>query len=327
MNFDLADLRAFVAAADLGSFHAAADILHLSQPALSRRIEKLEAALGVRLFERTTRRVSLTAVGLEFSHKARSLLDALASSLLSIRELAATGMGEVAVACTGSAVDYFLPTVLRRYHETYPNIRVCVIGEGASDVLSRVIRGEAEFGLSSIGPQEAGVEFEPILHEPYVFVCRKDHSLAHKLAIAWEELAGCEFITVSKASGSRRLLDHALARLHIRPRWCYEVRHFHMVPGLVEGGLGVAVVPRLVILASARPMLVSIPLTEPTITRTLGLIRRRGRPLSPAAQQLYAMFAEEVHARRRLDDARGSLDSSFDRSSSESRQPLTRLNA
>jgi molybdenum-dependent DNA-binding transcriptional regulator ModE len=87
MNFDLPDLRAFVAVAKLGSFRAAAEELHLSQPALSRRIEKLEGALGVRLFHRTTRKVDMTTVGREFSHRANELLSNLEQSLMGAARL------------------------------------------------------------------------------------------------------------------------------------------------------------------------------------------------------------------------------------------------
>ena len=82
MNFDLGDLRAFLAVADLGSLRAAAQALHLSQSALSRRIDKLEDALGVALFTRTTRKVELTTVGRAFVPKARNVLNELASALL-----------------------------------------------------------------------------------------------------------------------------------------------------------------------------------------------------------------------------------------------------
>src|SRR5918994_2196133 len=116
MRINLADLQAFVGVAELGSFRAAADSVNVSQPALSRRIEKLEDALGVRLFDRTTRRVSLTAIGRDFSRKARSLMDDLQNSPLAIRDIAATQAGEVTVACVPSAVYYSLPEVIRRYH-------------------------------------------------------------------------------------------------------------------------------------------------------------------------------------------------------------------
>src|SRR6478672_4782263 len=117
MNLDLGDLRAFVAVAERGSFHAAAGDLHLSQPALSRRVAKLEASLGVRLLERTTRKVELTTVGRDFARKARELLNGLDHSLLGIGEIAERMSGEVTIACVPSAVRYFLPQVLQRYHE------------------------------------------------------------------------------------------------------------------------------------------------------------------------------------------------------------------
>ena len=148
IHFDLADLQAFVAVAETGNFRKAAELVHISQPAFSRRIEKLEEALGVRLLDRNTRRVELTAVGREFARKSRSLLDELDATLLGIQEVAATRMGEVTVACVPSAAFYFLPQVIQRYHAEYPNIRVKILDASANEVLSAVARGEADFGLN-----------------------------------------------------------------------------------------------------------------------------------------------------------------------------------
>ena len=290
MNFDLADLRAFVALAELESFRAAAEALHLSQPALSRRIGKLEDALGVRLFDRTTRSVNLTAVGRDFSRKARELLDELENTLLGIRDVAAKRTGEVTVACVPSAVYYFLPGVMKQYHERYPKIRVRVVDEDANAVLSTVIRGEADFGLNFIGTQEPEIEFEPVLKEPFVAACRRDHPIARKRRTTWAELNEHEYMTVAKSSGNRLLIDLALTDIPARPRWFYEVRHVSTLVALVEAGLGVAAVPRLAMPLTDHPTLVSVPLVDPAITRTVGLIRRRGRSLSPAAQQLYDLL-------------------------------------
>jgi DNA-binding transcriptional LysR family regulator len=291
MNFDLADLRAFVSVAELGSFSAAAADLHLSQPALSRRIEKLESALGVRLFHRTTRKVDLTAVGREFSGKARELLNGLDESLLGIRDVAARVTGEVTVACVPSAVRYFLPDVLKQYHQNHPRIRVRIIDEGANEVLATIVRGDADFGVNYIGAQEPNLEFQPILKEPFVVACRSDHPLARRKKISWAELDKFDYMTVAKASGNRLLLDLALSDAPIRPSWFCEVQHVSALVSLVEAGLGVAAVPRLAMPPDGHPTLVSRPLVDPTITRTVGLIRRRGRLLSPAAQELYDLLA------------------------------------
>jgi DNA-binding transcriptional LysR family regulator len=290
MNFDIADLRAFVAVAELGSFGAAARDIHLSQPALSRRIAKLEQALGVRLLERTTRKVDLTPVGREFARKARELINGLEQSLLGIRDVAQRISGEITVACVPSAVRYFLPEVLRAFHARYPAIVVRVIDEGASDVLAALTRGEADFGLNYIGSQEPDVDFEPIMEESFVLACRHDHELARRKKLTWAELGKYDYMTVAKASGNRLLLDLALTSVPQRPRWFCEVRHVLTLVGLVEAGLGIAAVPRLAMPPGEHPLLVSIPLAEPEVKRTLGLIRRRGRLLSPAAQELHDMI-------------------------------------
>ena len=169
--------------------------MHISQPAFSRRIDKLEQALGVRLLDRTTRHVSLTAVGREFARKVEQMLDDLDNTLLGIRGVAATRMGEVTIACVPSTVYYFLSQVIRRHHESYPQ----------------------------------GI---------------------------------------------------------------YEAQHVTTLLGLVEAGLGVAAVPSLAMPGADHPLLVSVPLSDPVVTRHVGLIRRKGRSLSPAAQQLYDFLAE-----------------------------------
>ena len=290
MNFDLADLRAFVAVAELNSFRAAADSIHLSQPALSRRIEKLELALGVRLFERTTRSVSLTAVGRDFSHKARTLLNDLENSLLSMQAVAASQMGEVVIACVPSAVYYFLPKVLRIFHEQYPRIRVRIIDDSANATLESVARGEADFGINITGTQEPEIEFHVILKEPFVVACRRDHPLAGLAQVAWSALAGYDFMTVDKSSGNRLLVDLALANSDVRPSWCFEAKHVSTLLGLVEAGLGIAVVPRLSMPQGEHPTLAMVALVEPVIERNVGLIRRRGRELTPAARKLYDLI-------------------------------------
>ncbi|OON64074.1 LysR family transcriptional regulator [Massilia sp. KIM] len=290
MNFDLADLRAFVAVAELNSFRAAADSIHLSQPALSRRIDKLEMALGVKLFERTTRSVSLTAVGRDFSHKARSLLDELEHSLLSMQAVAASQLGEVVIACVPSAVYYFLPKVLRTFHEQYPRIRVRIIDDGASAVLDSVARGEADFGINIIGTQEPDIAFQVILKEPFVVACHRDHPLARLKEVSWAALAQYDFMTVDRSSGNRLLVDLALADSNVRPSWCFEAKHVSTLLGLVEAGLGVAVVPRLSMPQGEHATLARVALVDPTIDRNVGLIRRHGRELSPAARKLYELI-------------------------------------
>lgn len=299
IQFDLHDLQAFSAAASLKSFRKAAELVHISQPAFSRRIDKLEAALGVRLFDRTTRHVELTGVGRDFSRKVRQLLDDLDETLLGIREVGGARMGEVTIACVPSAVYYFLPQVLRDYHTRYPRIRIKVHDASANEVLSVVASGEADFGVNFIGNDEPGIEFRTIKEERFVAACRKDHPLARKRRVSWKELGQYDFMAVSKSSGNRMLLDLALAGVAERPHHIYEAQHVTTLLGLVEAGMGVAAVPALAMPAGEHPVLASVPLVDPAVTRRIGLIRRKGRSFTPAAERLYELMAGLRPARRK----------------------------
>jgi DNA-binding transcriptional LysR family regulator len=290
-HFDLNDLQAFRAVAELGSFRRAAETVHISQPAFSRRIDKLEQALGVQLLERSTRRVSLTEVGRDFARKVQQLLDDLDATLLGIRGVAATRMGEVSVACVPSTVYYYVSRVVQGYRQTYPRVRVKVFDASANEVLGRVARGEVDFGLNFTGQSEPDIEFRALHEERFVLACRHDHPLARKRRVAWADLASHDFLANAQTSGNRLLIDQALAGMVLRPQIVCEAQHVSALLGMVEAGLGVAAVPALAMPGKDHAVLVSVPLDSPVVTRQVGLIRRAGRTLAPAAQQLYDAFA------------------------------------
>ena len=290
MKVDLEDLRGFVAVAELGSFHAAADALNLSQPALTRRLQKLEAALGVQLIDRDSRQVRLSAVGRDFFFKAKRLLDELDAAVLGIRELADQATGEVTIGAVPTATYYFLPRVIEDFNTEYPRIRIRILDLSANDVLEAVKRGQAEFGINLLGAQEPDLDFEPLLRDPFLFVCRNDHALARLDEVTWAAIAPYRFITVGRLSGNRMILDAALAGLPVRPRWFYEVQHLSTSLGLVEAGLGVAAVPELAAPTGPHAILVVRPLIDPVVTRIMGIIRRHGSTLSPAAQQFHRIL-------------------------------------
>jgi DNA-binding transcriptional LysR family regulator len=257
-KFDLPDLQAFAAVARFSSFRAAAAALHLSQPALSRRIDKLEIALGVKLLERSTRHVRLSSVGREFARKNQAWLDELEATLLSVDDLAAQRVGLVTVACVPSATRYFMPAVLRRFHERFPKIRVRIHDAHAGEVLEAVAQGVADFGVNFIGKKEPALQFTPLLTERFVLAC----------------------------PSNRQLLDQALAALPQRPQPVFESRHVQTLLGMVEAGLGVAAVPQMA-MPRHNDVLCAVPLKAPVVHRQLGLSTRRGQSLPPTAAQLH----------------------------------------
>jgi DNA-binding transcriptional LysR family regulator len=290
MNFDLADLRAFLSVADFGSLRVASEHLHLSQSALSRRIDKLESALGIKLFSRTTRKVELTTVGRAFVPRAQNVMRELDDALVGIKDTAERIAGLVTIACVPSAVGYFLPQAIQQFHASYPKVRIRLIDEYSSEVLVAVARADADFGLTYIGTQEADIAFEPLLEERFVVACPAGHPLTRKKRLTWAELAQHPYLTLAQGSGNRFLIDQALSQVETRPQWICEVRHVPALVSLVEAGLGLGVVPRLAMPPRGHASgLVSIPL-EPAITRVIGLISRRGRALMPAAQLFHDML-------------------------------------
>jgi len=298
LNFDLNDLLAFRGVAELQNFRKAAESINLSQPAFSRRIEKLEEALGVRLLDRTTRSVELTQLGQRFFGEVRKLLQELDRSVHGLHDAAQLETGDITVGCVFSAVHHFLPEVIRTFRARHPQVMVRIIEEGADEVLASVKSGEVDFALNYIGMNDPEVDFTPLLQESFVLACPSGHALARRRKVRWEELADHPYALVSHASRNRVLIDQALAHVGRGPRPACEVRHISTLIGLVQQGLVVAVVPQLT-LPSDRSRVVGVRLEQPDITRTIGRIQRAGRSLSPAAEAFAAMLMQASRAKAR----------------------------
>ena len=277
INFEALDLRAFVAVIDLEGFHRAAETLNLSQSALSRRIQRLEAAVGAALLERTTRRVALTTAGRELLPLVRRMLDEFDSSLFAMREVGRQRGGQITLACVPTAAFYFLPSVIARFNEQYPNIRFRILDLSANEGLESVARGEVEFGINLLGASDPELTFEPLIEDPFVLACRRDHPLANRDLLTWSDLEGQPLVA-------------ALVRAGVRLSWSYEVTHLSTSLGLVEAGLGISVLPKLATPQADHPIIVTRPIQNPEVSRTIGVVRRRGGRLAPAAERFLEML-------------------------------------
>ena len=236
----------------------------------------------MRLFDRTTRSVGLTVLGRSFLGEMRGLVEDIDRSVLGLRDAAELEAGDVTIGCVFSAVYHFLPPVIRAFRQKHPRVLVRIIEEGADEVLASVKYGEADLAVNYIGMQDPEIEFTPLLKEPYVLACPAGHALARRRSVRWQELAKYPLARVSHASRNRLFIDQALAELPPLPRPIIEARHVSTLIGLVESGLGLAVVPQLTL--PRRPAsVIGVKLEQPAISRTLAIVRRSGRSLSPAA--------------------------------------------
>jgi DNA-binding transcriptional LysR family regulator len=292
INFDLLDLRAFLAVLDLGGFHKAATELNLSQPALSRRIQSLEMAMGAPLLERTTRRVAATSIGRSLEPLARRLIDELEETVEALTGVGHRRFAQVTLACVPTAAFYFLPRVIERFNRAFPHIRFRILDLSANEALESVARGEAEFGINLTGSSHPEIIFTPLIDDPFVLACRRDHPLSGRRRLTWKDLKGHAVIGVSRNSGNRMILDSALARAKVQLEFFYEVNHLTTSLGLVERGLGISVLPKLATPPNSHPTIVTKPLNDPKVKRTIGIIERKTARLSPAAQQFRDMLFE-----------------------------------
>lgn len=304
INFELLDLRAFLAVLDLGSFHRAARSLNLSQPAMSRRIKALEQTLGVALIERSTRHVAPTSTGRLLQPLLRRLLDEFEESVLSISDLGGRHAGQITIASVPTAAFYFLPRVVKAFNARYPEIRFRILDLSANEGLDSVARGEVEFGINITGAARPDLVFTPLLEDHFVLACRRDHKLAKAKRLAWKDLAGFPLVGVGQTSGNRAILDKALATAQVQLDWFYEVNHLSTSLGLVEAGLGISVMPRLATPQTEHPVIATVPLADPVVSRTIGLVERRGGRLSAAAQRFRELLFQEWATEQRADETR-----------------------
>ena len=163
-SIDLDDLVAFKALAETYSFSAGARLIPISQSAFSRRIEKLESALETKLVERTTRRVTLTAVGRDFYRNISRIMADLDHTVLGVKGVADPIFNEVTVACVPSAVNYFASDVIRKFNKNHPPTRVKLIDSSSNEVLLTVARGDADFGVNFVGSFPRNI--------PCLFLCQ-----------------------------------------------------------------------------------------------------------------------------------------------------------
>jgi DNA-binding transcriptional LysR family regulator len=294
MRIDVPGLEGLIAIAEQGNFRKAARALHITQTALTRRLQNLEALLGVTLVERTTRSVALTAVGLDFVPQARRLLAELTAALVELEETGKARRGNVTIACVPTVGVQYLPRVIQEYAAHYPANRIRVLDHASTGVAQAVLRREAEFGIHIGGTQHPELHDTPLLEDRFVVICRADHPLAKLKRISWQQLRAHPLIAIGSDSGNRPLWDAALTAGSIKLEAHYEVQRSSTAVGLVAAGVAAAVVPSLALQKGAYPDLRVIALSNPAVSRTLALVRRKSAQLSPAAQALYELIEQRA---------------------------------
>lgn len=301
MRTDYLGLEAFVAIADLGSFRRAANSLNLSQTALSHRIRKLEDDLGLELFIRTTREVALTKEAQAVLPEVRQSLKALRDACASLSETGLGRAGRLSFACLPTLAYYYLPSVLHAFSERYPEIVVRLEDRPVGRVYEMVQAGEVEFGISIVGARQWDLDIREIYTDSYALYVREDDPLARQGSVSRADLAGRVFAQISTQSTNRQLVDEALGDYRDRYVWRYQVQNAAMALTLVAEGAAITILPALMA-GLGWQGLVPLPFRDVAMTRTLGLVTRRGASLTAPAQHLIGLLERKL-------DQRGSVTS------------------
>ena len=297
MKFDFDGLQAFVTVAELGAFNKAAERLSITQVALTRRIQKLEQHLGLKLIDRTTRSLSLTPVGRGLLPKAQGLVQDMANTFRQLREVASTGKGHFTLACIPTLTNEVLPPLIRQYRDRHPDNGIRMVDASAHEIRAAILGQQAELGLSVQGSRHPELDETVLFDDPLMLYCRREHPLSQRPSVTWSDMRLDDLIVVSSFTDTRIVMNYQLAQKGIELSGHYEVQHHATALSLVMAGVGCAIMPASTHTGSERSGVVRVPLKSPVVRRKVVLVRKRGITLSPAAQGFEQLLRKAFRVR------------------------------
>jgi len=296
MKASTEQLQAFLAVAEMGHFTRAAERLGVSQSTLSAKIQKLEAVLGAKLFDRTTRGCVLSDAGTALQPALARLAQDWNRVMAVAKDFASQGHGNLSIAAPSAQFALLLPPVVKEIATQLPGLRVTVHDVAEQEVYELVRSGVADLGIATQTCIRSDLVETPFYSDQYIVAMRRDHPLANRKSLEWGTIKDEPMIGPTVANPVRRQLDMRLAEAGFLLNYCYEVSLPWTMVGLVREGLGIAVLT-----VALRPLidwhqLAALPVGRPTVARTLVLLRLQERSLSPPAQLFKQMLVGAVTA-------------------------------
>jgi DNA-binding transcriptional LysR family regulator len=294
----LQQLRYFLAAADHGSFSAAAEALLMAQPSLSEQIRRLEAELGVPLFARAGRRLALTEAGRMLRPHAEATLAAAEEAAESVKEVRTLTGGTVSFGTFGSAHHYLLGGLVQDFRRRHPDVRVRVVGQNSAEVADAVREGSLEAGLVALPVDDRGLEVRPSIREEDHYVSASPQRTERPKTI--EEIAAAPLILYDARWGPvdpmRRQLAERAQRAGVRVEPQIEVEYLTAALDLAARRLGDTIAaPSVLVTRGYARRLTSVSL-DPPLFETFAFITRRNAHLSPATRAFMDLAERRVAA-------------------------------
>ncbi len=276
---ELRHLRYFVALAERLNFTAAAEQVHVTQPTLSHQIKQLENELGVELFNRSERRVSLTAAGVLFLPKVLEALKTLDSGTALLKAATTELSGHIHLATSQTFNIVIVPQTVLLYKQQHENVRVTIEELTLADMASALRAGEIDLAIAYQPVDSHDLLFEPLCNEELVLVARPDHPLARRKRVRMIELHGRDMVMLPPRFKTRQILQDAFHAAGTEPNVIIESGTIPSLLNLVRETGAPTILSRYAIPPDSA--LKTIPLESPRPMRTTGLIWRRDRPQTP----------------------------------------------
>ena len=289
---EIHQLRYFVAVAEEENFSHAAEREHVSQPSLSQQIHKLEGELGQQLFDRLPRGVVLTEAGRTMLGYARNILTGLADAQRAIAELEEEVAGRLSVGAIPSMALYLLPGLIVEFQRAYPRVTFELFEDTTENLAQRLEDGTLDVVLASSGDEPPHLRRYLLGRERLLMLLPEQHRLARKRAIKWSDLATEKFLLLHEIHSLSVTVRRLLAMNGLKPELVLQGSQLVTIAAMVAAGLGVTVVPEMMLRTEYVKGCVAVPFAGPSPTRELVLIRNPLRFESKAA----AAFREEAAA-------------------------------
>ena len=298
MNVTLRQLHAFVAVADTGSFTLAAERLFITQSALSALIKELEGQLGLRLFDRSTRRLRLSETGRELYPQIDKILHDLNGVIGEVGNLKALQRGSVRVAVPQLLACTLLPEVMAGFHAQHPNVHLRLVDCAVESVMARVFAGEVDIGLGPERETNSDIDAAQLFRLPFMVVMPPGHVLARRPRLQWDDLYGQPLITLQGQFTELLVSDVGEAARNLHKEAFTQVTFMTTALALVSAGLGLTLCMPYARTLVEQYGLVMRPIGDPVVERAFWIFTRRGRSLSPAAQGFLQFLQESLQGQK-----------------------------
>ncbi|GIO52612.1 LysR family transcriptional regulator [Paenibacillus cellulositrophicus] len=282
---ELRQLQYFLKVAQKEHVTQAAEELHVAQSAVSRQIHQLEEELGVHLFMQKGRNLQLTPVGQLFCKRVEGILKDLDKAVMEVHEFLDPEQGEIRIGFPHSLGIHLIPSVVAEFKRRYPNVKFRFKQGMFPSLIRDVISAEVDLAFISPFPEKhEHVEGEVILTEELYAILPPNHPLAEKESIKLVELKDEKFVLFSKGYSLRPIVWHACLEAGFTPKIAFEGEETDTIRGLVAAGMGVSILPELALFQTNPLQPARVKISEPKVTRTIGLIHRSDDKLPLVAQ-------------------------------------------